>query len=217
LIRRAFRLYATGMYSDQQIAVWLNARPYMQRLRLGRLPYNKEMVRDMLQNRIYTGRVRHTDTVYKGSLGERRTSKRNRSEWFEGQHDGFVPDDLFDACQDIRAGLIRHKNSPDTERVYILHDRVYCARCIARKPLDLIDDNYGRMRAKWHNQRGYAHYRCMCAERGYEKCGQGTVPVATIDAQLVEVLSTLQIPRTIANVSMQRCAVGWKTRRPSIE
>ena len=108
LVRRAFRLYATGAYSDADIADWLNARPLIQKLRTGRKPIDKEMIRDLLQNRIYTGRVRHTDTVYRGTLGQRRTSKRHRSDWFEGKHEGFIPDELFDACQTVRAGLGTH-------------------------------------------------------------------------------------------------------------
>ena len=66
---------------------------------------DKEMIRDLLQNRVYTGRVRYTETVYRGTLGERRTSKRHNSEWFDGKHDGFIEDDLYEACQAVRAGL----------------------------------------------------------------------------------------------------------------
>src|SRR5258707_7449684 len=28
---------------------------------------------------------------------------------------------------------------------YVFHNRVYCALCIANKPIDLVDDKYGRM------------------------------------------------------------------------
>ena len=82
-------------------------RPYIQRLRAGIKPLDKETIRDMLQNRLYTGRVRYTDTVYKGTLGERRTSKRNRSEWFEGRHAAIIDDALFEACQEARKGLLK--------------------------------------------------------------------------------------------------------------
>src|SRR5262249_40223648 len=51
IVRRAFRLYKTGRYSDAKIAAWMNERSYIQRLREGQQPINKEMVRDMLQNR----------------------------------------------------------------------------------------------------------------------------------------------------------------------
>ena len=194
LVRHGFRLYSTGKYSDNQIARWLMEHPYIQKLREGLKPLDKEMVRDLLQNRVYTGRVRHTDTIYKGSLGERRTSKRHRSEWFEGKHEGFISDELFEECQLIREGMVRAKHSPNTERIYVLHDRVYCARCVAHKPHGLTDENYGRMRPKYDRQRGYAQYRCLSYDRGYEKCGQRVVTVNKIDEQLVDVLSHLKIP-----------------------
>lgn len=103
IVRRAFRLYATDKYSDADIAKWMNQRPVIKKLREGRQPINKEMVRDMLQNRVYTGRVPHTDTIYNGSLGEKKASKRHRSEWFEGKHQGFISDELFEECQAARA------------------------------------------------------------------------------------------------------------------
>jgi hypothetical protein len=156
LVRHAFRLYATGKYSDNMIERWLMERPYIQNLQAGLKPFDKEMVRDLLQNRVYTGRVRYTETIYNGKLGEWRTSKRNKSEWFEGKHQGFITDELFEECQYIRSGRVRAKQAPDTERIYVLHDRVYCARCIAHKPAGLIDENYGRMRPKYHIQRGFA-------------------------------------------------------------
>jgi site-specific DNA recombinase len=154
LVRRAFRMYAIGNYSDADIAQWLNQRPTIAKLRQGHQPINKEMVRDMLQNRTYTGRVRYTDTIYKGSLGEHKTSKRHRSEWFEGKHIPLISDELFEACSAARSGVIRHKNASSKERVYLLHDRVYCANCIANRPQALVDANFGRMRPKFQNQHG---------------------------------------------------------------
>ncbi len=194
IVRRAFRLYATGDYSDADIARWMMTRPVMQRLRAGRMPANKEMVRDLLQNRIYTGRVSHSDTQYSGSLGQGKKSSRGRKDWFEGKHHGFISDELFDLCQQVRAGMVVHRSKPTEMRTYLLHDRVYCARCIANKPTGLVDDNYGRMRAYYHNQREMSFYRCLAHDRGYEKCGQKATRVATIDGQLVAILSQLDIP-----------------------
>ena len=34
----------------------------------------------------------------------------------------------------------------------------------------------------------------MCKERGYTRCGQQLIRVHDVDAQLVEILNTLQIP-----------------------
>ncbi len=194
IVRRAFRLYMTGKYSDAAIAAWMNEWLYIQKLRHGQQPINKEMVRDMLQNRVYTGRIGYTETIYNGTLGERRATKRHCAEWFEGKHQGFISDAEFDACQVVRKNMMRYRKTESEMRTYVLHDRVYCARCIARKPHDVSDDNYGRMRPQYQKEKGYGWYRCIAHDRGYETCGQGAVRVDSIDAQVVAVLSNLRIP-----------------------
>ncbi|MBK9751344.1 MAG: recombinase family protein [Chloroflexi bacterium] len=127
-MRRAFRLYSTGEFSDADMAAWLHERPYIQSLRQGQKPINKEMMRELLQNRTYTGRVPHTDTIYKKTLGQGKMSRRNRTEWFEGKHQGFVSDELFDECQAVRENLKRYRKTVGDMHTYILYDRVFCAR-----------------------------------------------------------------------------------------
>ena len=198
LVRRAFKLYATGKYSDSDVATWLNERRTIQVLREGKQPINKEMVRDMLQNRLYTGRVGHTDTVYRGSLGEKRTTKRGRAEWFEGKHAQIVSDDLFDKCREARAASRRQNKTAGKVTSYVLGDRVYCARCAERKPSGLVDAGYGRMRpSRARGEKSY--YRCLAHERGYDRCAQEFVRVAAIDAQLLSMLSNLELPDDITD------------------
>jgi site-specific DNA recombinase len=194
IVRRAFRLYSTGRYSFADIATWMNQRPVIQKLRIGQLPVNREMIRDMLQNRVYTGRVRYTETLYKKTLGEGRSTKRHRSEWFEGKHQGFVSDELFEQCQIVRQNAASLRNKVSNVRTYILHDRVYCARCIARKPIGLTDDNYGKMRPYFQGQHNTEYYRCLAHDRGYEKCGQKAAHANKLDNQIVAILSSMTIP-----------------------
>ncbi|HMN13434.1 MAG TPA: recombinase family protein, partial [Bellilinea sp.] len=194
IVRRAFRMYSTGNYSDQQIADWMNQQPIIQELRRGQQPINKEMVRDMLQNRTYTGRVSYAETLYNGTLGESKQSSRGRKIWYDGKHQGFISDELFDICQEVRSGLARRSTIPSQHRTYILHDRVFCAECIANKPTGLVDDNYGKMRPFWHTDNEKAYYRCLARQRGYEPCGQPYIDVEDLDDQVVEILSNLVIP-----------------------
>ncbi len=194
IVRRAFRMYVTAEYSDGEIAAWMNQQREVQMLRRGKQPINKEMVRDMLQNRSYTGRVPYAETRYNGTLGESKQSSRGRKVWFDGKHQGFVSDELFDQCQEVRAGFARRKTVPSQHRTYILHDRVYCAECIANKPHGLVDEYYGKMRPFWHATNKKAYYRCLARQRGYEACGEGYIDVADVDAQVVTILSHLTIP-----------------------
>ena len=194
IVRRAYRMYATGKHSDYTIAKWMNSRKEIQKLRQGKKPIAKAMVRDLLQNRIYTGRVPYAETLYSGSLGQGKKSNRKRKEWFEGKHEGFVSDDLFEKCQEVRQSLTKTRRPPEVLRTYILNDRVFCARCTARKPTTLEDANYGKMRPSWDPKRDKGWYRCVARDRGYLDCEQPLIETATVDEQVVAQLSQLIIP-----------------------
>lgn len=194
IVRRAYRLHATGGYSDGQIAEWMNRQPVVQKLREGKQPINKEMVRDMLQNRVYTGRVPYAETRYSGRLGEGKQSSRRRKEWYEGKHQAIITDELFEQSQQARARLLRTKKAPDQHRTYLLNDRVYCAKCFVSKPVELIDERYGKMRPFWHKDNQLGYYRCRAKERGYEPCGQKFIGVEKLDEQVLSILSELEIP-----------------------
>lgn len=194
IVRHAFKMYVTGHYSDRDIAEWLNKRPAIQKLRVGQMPIGKEMVRDMLKNRVYTGRVPYSETFYSGSLGEGKRSSRNRKQWFEGKHEGFISEELFDQCQVVRKQLTKHRKPFTQMRTYVLNDRVYCSRCVTRKPEDVKDIKYGKMRAAHSHRDDYAAYRCLCRDRGYGECEQGYVMVNVIDSQVVEAVANLTIP-----------------------
>ncbi len=194
LVRRAFKLYASGLHSDRDIAAWFNQRPVIQALRKNRAPMNKDTVREILQNRSYTGRVGHTDTIYRGSLGERRTTKRGRAEWFEGKHKPIISDELFDRCQQMREANQRTRKVEGKMHTYILADRVLCLRCAMRKPPELADERYGHLRPTHIHSQNAGYYRCQAVARGYAACGQSHVRVDDLDAQLLEVMSTIVIP-----------------------
>ncbi len=53
LVRRAFKLYATGRYSDRDVADWLNQRPLIQQARQGKQPANKDGTRYAAEPRLY--------------------------------------------------------------------------------------------------------------------------------------------------------------------
>ena len=194
IVRRAFRMYASGQHSDSTIAQWMNQRRVIQTLRADKIPIGKEMVRDVLQNRVYTGRVPYAETLYSGSLGQGKRSNRKRKQWFEGKHQGFVSDELFEVCQEVRGDLTKIRHAPTSLRTYVLHNCVYCARCVSTKPTGLIDTNYGKMRPGWDHRRNRAHYRCLARDRGYHQCQQGYIVTNLVDEQVIEALFNLVIP-----------------------
>lgn len=191
----AFMRYSTGNESDSTIGQWMMRQPAIQILRAGKKPIGKETVRDMLQNRLYVGEVRYIETEYKGSLGQGRKAWRNRQTWFPGQHEAIVPLELFEKCQEVRKGLARHNRKPEIMRTYILHDRVFCARCVSRKPTELEDANYGKMRPAWDTRYDRGRYRCQARDRGYHNCGQSVIYIQSVDEQVYHALRSLTIPQ----------------------
>ena len=194
IIEEAFQLYASGRNSDRDVANWLNRQEAIALLRQGEKPVGKEMVRDLLQNRTYTGRVCYSETLYSGSLGQGKKSTRHRKEWFEGKHDAIVDDELFEVCQQVRRKNTKYKKTDNVMRTYLLHDRVYCAHCLVNKPKGLNDDNYGKMRPSWMRRDSVGYYRCLSHHRGYDRCGQRFAKVQKLDEQVTSALFSLTIP-----------------------
>lgn len=195
VIAEAYARYATGRYSDRTIAEWMNEQPAIQGYCEGRRPIGKEMVRDMLQNRTYTGRVSYAETFYDGAaLGQKKKSRRGRMEWFEGRHDAIVSDEVFDVCQSVRERMASTRKTEFESRTYILPDRVFCAHCIAREHDNIGDPYYGKMRISWHNRDKVGHYRCVSRDRGFGECAQSYVREDVVIDQIVEILSGMRVP-----------------------
>ncbi len=89
-LRLAFEMYATDQYSDMDIATMLNERGF--KTKRGRR-FSKDTARDFLQNRTYTGKVRYQKTE-RHADGSR--CKTGTIEWFDGQHEALVSDELFE-------------------------------------------------------------------------------------------------------------------------
>lgn len=108
-IRRAYELYATGQYSDSQVADFLNDAGV--KTRRGR-NWTKDGVRELLQNEFYLGLVK-----YRGDL-------------YPGEHEAIIPQELFDQVQQVRLERYRRPRvySP-TIQVYLLSGLGRCAHC----------------------------------------------------------------------------------------
>ena len=108
-VREAYERYATGNYTDREIADWLNREGY--RTRRGRL-WTKDGVREMLQNEYYMGMVK-----YRGSL-------------YPGRHEAIVPKALWERVQEVRGAHARAPRAyAPPVRVYLLSGLGRCAHC----------------------------------------------------------------------------------------
>ncbi|MFZ5915522.1 MAG: recombinase family protein [Chloroflexota bacterium] len=164
-VRLAFQKYATGQYSDADIARLLNEAGYRPRGRGDRALrlFSKDTVTAMLQNRFYLGEVQ-----YKG-------------ERFDGVHEAIISEHLFaqaQAARTQRRSKRRHLTARHDSRIYPLTGVARCARC------------GGRMRGSWANGR---YYRDPARDRGGE-CGQRVVGADDAEGALGAFLGRLQLP-----------------------
>ncbi len=108
----AFTAYSTGRYSDVQIADLLNRDGYRTTGNWGERPFTKDTITPLLQNVFYLGYVK-----YKGEV-------------LPGLHPPLIEQELFDKCQEVRAGRRRQSRSMgQTRKVYVLSGIVRCHRC----------------------------------------------------------------------------------------
>ncbi|MCB9140449.1 MAG: recombinase family protein [Caldilineaceae bacterium] len=187
-LRLAFEMYATDQYSDMEIATMLNERGY--KTKRGRR-FSKDTARDFLQNRTYTGMVRYQKTE-RHSDGSR--CKTGTIEWFDGQHEALISDELFDKCQEVRRKRASHRQATTKYNPFLLRDIVYCYRCCTNHPDHEVVPSYGKMRGQSHTGNSYLYYRCRAKELGYT-CDQGGVSVDDLDEQVLAILTSLKPPK----------------------
>ena len=184
----AYEQYATGKYSDTDIAGLLNDAGFLSKT--GRR-FSKETVRDMLQNRTYLGKIKY-QKYKRRSDGSR--SYEAPIEWFNGQHKPVIDERLFDMCQKVRASRRAHRQATPKYNPYLLRNLIYCFRCCSNPPSDKAFPQYGKMRPKAVAKGKRRYY--LCRARDFDlTCEQGGVRVEKIDNQVIEILSNLKPPK----------------------
>lgn len=186
-LRLAFTLYASDEYSDNDIALILNKQGY--KTKRGR-PFSKDTVRDMLQNQIYLGKVSYQQCL-RTADGERAWTAP--VEWFDGQHEAVIDEELFKRCQEVREKRARHHKPTVKYNTYLLRDLIYCYDCCYKRPSTPTFRSYGKMRPQAYDSKNYKCYRCLARELGYQ-CEQGLVKTDIVDNQVIEILQQLKPP-----------------------
>ena len=205
-VRLAFEWYATGRYSDRDIADMLNA--YEHELPDGRRihfrskgrnykeapedaesnkhysppgPFGKDTVRSILTRPFYAGVV-----AYYGSHfdGEQVVKHKWPNEIFPGKHVPLISTSLFERCQVVREArgqAPQGREQRHAARVYLLSGLLDCARC--GEPM--------RSQSGGGNVR-----RHVCSTRIKRKgaCDQPSVKAEVLEAQIEEIMSRVRIP-----------------------
>lgn len=188
LVREMFERYATGEYTDLQIAEWLNSLGRTTTGNWGARPFSKDTVREMLQNPFYAGWV-----VYRG-LVDRENDRRERLRrgrrdltLIPGQHEALITQELFDRCQMVRKARGRRYagRGPAQGRIYLLSRLARCAHC------------GGPLRATRYGPQGTG-YRCAARERGQPCEARHThVPQDALVGDLTGIMAQLRLPEDI--------------------
>ncbi len=153
-------------------------------------PFSKDTVRSLLQNQTYLGKIKYQ------KYGRRRDGSRKYDapvEWFDGQHEAAINEELFDKCMQVRASRRQHRQATKRYNPYLLRNLAYCYRCCSNPPDGKTFKYHGKMRcqSQWGGE--HLYYRCRASDLGYQ-CDQKGVPVETLDQQVVSTLMSLRPP-----------------------
>jgi site-specific DNA recombinase len=187
-VQLAFSRYATGEYSDGQIAEMLNRhcfgengdrchfRTKGRRGRSGPGPFGKDTIRDLLQNVTYTGQVPY--------FGDKPSGRRKRDpvSTHPGLHPALVDQTLFDRCQEVRALMSSHpRRAKDYMfNLYLLSGLLYCSQC--DRPMQA------------QSAHGVRQYRDKTRVQHLGSCDQDTVNAEAVEEQVARYLASFRLP-----------------------
>jgi DNA invertase Pin-like site-specific DNA recombinase len=123
-VRYAFQQYATGQYSDRDIATLLNHRGYRISARRGSNLFGKHTIKAILLNRFYLGET---------SYGKRVPGESRK--WMPGNHAPLISNELFEICTEVRrrrAELFDRGWDKRSIHVYPLSGLLFCLECGTR-------------------------------------------------------------------------------------
>jgi DNA invertase Pin-like site-specific DNA recombinase len=167
IIRFIYESYASGRYSDQDVADLTRQRGYHNRR--GR-NFSKDNISEILTNVYYVGKVSYT-------------AAKGEPEIYDGQHEALISTDLWEKCQNIRASRSHMSRAVQKKfRNYLLSMLAVCDVC-------------GRtLRAQ--GARAGSYYREMSYERGYVDCPHQKTGVRAevLERQVHELIKYIQLP-----------------------
>jgi site-specific DNA recombinase len=177
IILEMFTRYATGKYSDIQIAEWLNEQSLLSNRNH---PFGKDTVRDMLCNPYYAGKIRYRGMSVRPKGVSYRSTPPNIS---QGQHEPIISEELWQRCQEVRLSRRVHvKTKQKTVRVNLLQGLAVCARCERKLRIQTP-------------KKGPTYYREDSHLRGYRDCMDisQSVRASVIDEQIAELVKSLKL------------------------
>ena len=177
LVLEMFTRYATGKYSDIQIAEWLNSQGLLTNRNN---PFGKDTVRDMLCNPYYAGKIRYRGMSVRPKGISYRSTPPNLS---QGQQEPIISEELWQRCQDVRTSRrVNVKTQQKTVRINLLQGLAVCARCERKLRIQTP-------------KKGPTYYREDSHLRGYRDCSDisQSVRASVIDEQVADLVKSLRL------------------------
>ena len=144
------------------------------------------------RNKVYLGLVKYQKYKRKSKGGR---SYENPVEWYEGEHEAVISQELFDQCQKVRANRRVHRQATPKYNSYLLRNLVYCHECCTNLPNGNIPKQYGKLRPHSRSDgKKLKYYRCRAKDLGYS-CSQKGIQAHVIDNQVVNILFNLKPPK----------------------
>lgn len=128
--------------------------------------YRREMVKRILRNPIYIGKIRHKDVFY------------------DGQHEALVSQEIFDEVAKIRASkdLTKRTCLYKKNEVGILRGILYCGCCHTKMTPTATNG---------HKLRRYYYTSTKAKYYGYHTCQNGSVAVAVLDEAVLQIITPM--------------------------
>lgn len=179
VIQQAFELYATGEYTNQTIADFLNESGH--KTRRGR-NWSKDTITDFLKNEFFYGKVAYRDQLW------------------PGRHEPIITKELFEACMEVRK---KHASKPRThvskakvKHINLLQRIIYCNHC--GRPLRI-------QTVSVENGKKYGYYQEVSKMRGLEcEFSSKVVRMKVAEDQVFAFLSDLRLPEDWQDKIRQR-------------
>lgn len=200
IVRRIFKMYATGNHSMQDIAHILTIEGH--RTKLGH-PFSYSSIKCTIPNKSYLGLVH--------------SPRKNLPDLPSVYHKRIISDELFYKCQDVLLERKGRYGRPKAKfRFYLLQGLVYCYRCI--KHMKGNENSLSRkmqpvMYCEYHKRTTKSSERLFYAckfHRENRTCEQLSVKCEIIDKQVIQFMSGLQLPEDIIKMTLEKLRETFK-------
>lgn len=200
IVRRIFKMYATGNYSMQKIAEILTKEGH--RTKAGH-PFTYSSIKCTIPNKTYIGLVW--------------SPRKELPDVKSIMHKAIISKELFNKCQDVLGERKGRFGRPVAKyRFYMLQGLVYCYRCIKHmkgnenSPIRRMQPSmYCEYHKDYRKGTENRFYACKF-HRENKTCNQQDVKCEIIDKQVIQFMGGLTLPDDIIKITLDKLREMFK-------